>query len=253
MGWYYTNPYFEPFFSGGGFQPITVEPWCGWVRQFWCAFPQIEQWCGTRGPLGFFSRALFFLIRSLFSKCFSIIPGFGGCSSGGFVSVRAFKPTICHVPSLFSSILTSASIIIFQSRWVVLMFWSLTKWISTFCQDYILVAEIRVLIIPDWDSNHSKFTEWTNHSIVSHRQSSQRITFDSTPATIISSDFSGLLCVGHNKSGELSRGLWTCLLTSAIVLYLSISRGTLSHRGQTPSCLKCHFLRRPEHSHIHIL
>jgi len=90
------------------------SPWFACVLQFRCAFPQIEQWCGTRGPRGDFSRALFFLIRSLLTKCFSITPGVlgsGGCTSGCFVSVRAFKPTICHVPSLFSSILTSASII----------------------------------------------------------------------------------------------------------------------------------------------
>jgi len=211
-----------------------------------------------------FSRALFFLTRSLFLKCWSTLSkcfsiergwcafGFCGCSSGGFVSMRAFKPTICHVPSLFSSILTSASIIILQPCGVVLMFWRFAKWIGAFCQDYILVTEIRVFIIPYGDSNHSKFTEWTNHSIISHLQSSQRIDFDSIPSTITSSDFSGLLCVGHISSGVSTRGLY-CLFASATVLYLSSSPGTYSHRGHAPSCLKCHFLRRPEHSHIHIL
>jgi len=78
------------------------------------------------------------------------------------------------------------------------------------------------------------------------------MTFCSTPLTITSSDFSGLLCVGHTLSGVESFGLWTCLFTSATVLYLSSWPGTYSQRGQCPSCLKCHLCIRPEHSQAHI-
>ena len=55
------------------------------------------------------------------------------------------------------------------------------------------MAEIRVLIIPYWDSNHSKFTERTGHSIViSHRQSSHFIILDITPATFSNRGSNGL-------------------------------------------------------------
>jgi len=55
------------------------------------------------------------------------------------------------------------------------------------------MAEIRVFIIPDRDSNHSKFTEWTGHSIVfNHRQSSHFIILDITPATFSNRGSNGL-------------------------------------------------------------
>ena len=142
-----------------------------------------------------FSRALFFLIRSLFAKCFSTRPGgrFCGCSSGSFVSETGVRSHIFHVPSLFSSILTTASIIILthQMRISVVTFLTIHKVMAlTFTNHYFVTTPTL-----------------SGFKIYIHLQSSQRMTFDSTPPTITSSDFSGLLCVGHMISGVESFGL----------------------------------------------
>ena len=134
------------------------------------------------------------------------------------------------------------------------MFWRFAKWIGTFCQYHILMAKIRVLIIPYWDSNHSKFAQGTNHSIVCHRQTSQNHNVPIFEGL----ELSGFSQDGHNLIGCLATsalvGNGVCALRLATVLWRSKGRGSYPHLLHWGSCWKCHLFKRwPSHSQNHPL